>query len=276
VQSQWAVRTPAPALRGLVTDYTGYRYDGARPGVHLGLPSTSLTAIVSLDAPVLTLRPPEPSQPAVALHALVCGLHPRAAHVHEQGHGRGLQIGLTPAGARCLLGMPSAELGGWVLPLDELLGPPGSELLERLHAADTWDSRFDVLDDVLVRCRGRAVPADPAVERAWVRLTAGTARVADVAAEVGYSPRHLGTRFAREFGMPPKVVARLARFDRSRRMLQVPDPPRLADVAAACGFTDQAHLTREWRAFAEAPPTAWRAGEDLLYVQEEPAAAGAR
>jgi AraC-like DNA-binding protein len=76
--------------------------------------------------------------------------------------------------------------------------------------------------------------------------------------------------------MPPKVVARLARFDRSRRMLQVPDPPRLADVAAACGFTDQAHLTREWRAFAEAPPTAWRAGEDLLYVQEEPAAAGAR
>jgi hypothetical protein len=135
VESECATHRAAPGLRGLVTGYAAYRYAGARPGVHLGLPSASLTAIVSLDGPVLTVRPPEPAQPAVALHALVSGLHTRAAHVHEPGHGCGIGIGLTPAGARSLLGMPAAELGGWVLPLDELLGRPGRELLERLPGA---------------------------------------------------------------------------------------------------------------------------------------------
>lgn len=243
--------------------------------MHLGLPSASLTAIVSLDGPVLTVRPPEPDQPPVALHALVGGLHTRAAHVHEPGHGCGLGIGLTPAGARSLLGMTCAELGGWVLPLDELLGAPGGDLLERLQSARTWARRFDVLDDVLLRCRGRSAAVDPVLERAWLRLSSGPVRVGDVAAELGYSARHLGTRFGQEFGLAPKVVARLARFDRSRQLLQVPEPPSLAAVAARCGFTDQAHMAREWRAFAGTPPTGWRAGEDLLFVQDEPVAAPA-
>lgn len=270
MESEWASRTPAPGLRGLVTGLVGYRYAGARPGVHLGLPSAALTAIVSLDGPVLVLRPPEPSQPAVALTALVGGLHTRPAHVHEPGHGCGIELGLTPAGARSLLGVPAAALGGSVLPLDELLGRPGRELLERLHGADTWTDRFAVVDDVLLRCRGRSAPVDPAVQRAWDLLSTGRVRVRDVADEVGYSARHLGALCRREYGLPPKVVARLARFDRSRRLLQVAEPPGLSAVAAACGYADQAHLAREWRAIAGTPPTGWRAAEDLLFVQDEP------
>jgi transcriptional regulator GlxA family with amidase domain len=111
---------------------------------------------------------------------------------------------------------------------------------------------------------------------AWTLLQEGPVRVTDVAAAVGYSPRHLSTRFAREYGLPPKVLARLARFHRSRALLQVAQPPSLATVAAACGFADQAHLTREWRAFAGAPPTAWRAAEDLLFVQDTHPEAGGR
>jgi AraC-like DNA-binding protein len=233
------------------------------------MPSATLTAIVSLDGLVHTLRPPETAQHAVALEALVCGLHTRAAHVHEPGSGRGIGIGLTPAGCRALLGMPVSQVGGWVLPLDELLGQPGRALLERLHEAGSWLARFSVLDDVLLRCRGRLRPVDSAVERAWTRLTGGPARVDTVAVEVGYSPRHLAERFSREYGLPPKAVARLARFDRSRSLLQVVHPPTLAAVAAACGYADQAHLAREWREFAGASPTGWRASEDLVFVQDE-------
>lgn len=276
MELEWTTRRPAAGLTGLVSGYTGYRYAGSRPGVHLGLPAASLTAIVSLDGPVLTLRPPEAQQAAVALPALVGGLHTRAAHVHEPGHGCGVEIRLTPAGSRSLLGMPPAALGGWVLPLDELLGRPGRELLERLQCARTWVDRLAVVDDVLLRCRGRAAPADPPLERAWARLLRGPGRVSDVAAEVGYSTRHLSTLFTREFGVSPKAVARLARFARSRQLLQAAEPPRLAAVAAACGYADQAHLAREWRAFAGTPPTGWLAGEELRFVQDGPAAAGAR
>ena len=32
---------------------------------------------------------------------------------------------------------------------------------------------------------------------------------------------------------------------------------RLADLAAACGYFDQAHLAREFRALAGCPPSQW-------------------
>jgi AraC-like DNA-binding protein len=237
--------------------------------VHVGLPAARLTAIVSLDGPVHTLRPPEPSQPAVVLEALVGGLHTRAAHLKELGSGRGIGMDLTPAGCRSLLGMPVSEIGGLVLPLDELLGPPGRDLLDRLHEAASWSASFAILDDVLLGSRGRLRPVDSAMRQAWTRLTGDRVRVNDVAAEVGYSPRHLTERFSREYGLPPKTVARLSRFDRSRSLLQVSDSPTLAAVATACGYADQAHLAREWREFAGASPTGWRANEDLLFVQDE-------
>jgi AraC-like DNA-binding protein len=276
VQSQLVTARPAPGLAGLVSSYTGYRYSGARVGVHVGLPSAALTAIVSLEGPVRTIRPPAPSQHAVELEALVGGLHTRAAHLYEPGSGRGIGIDLTPAGCRSLLGMPVSAVDGWVLPLDELLGPPGRELLDRLQCAGTWPARFAVLDDVLLRCQGRLRPADAAVEHAWRRLTGGPVRVDAVAADVGYSRRHLGERFSREYGLRPKTVARLARFDRSRSLLQVAAPPTLSVVAAACGYADQAHLAREWREFAGASPTGWRTSEDLLFVQDEQAGERAR
>jgi transcriptional regulator GlxA family with amidase domain len=48
------------------------------------------------------------------------------------------------------------------------------------------------------------------------------------------------------------------RFSRAHAMARVA-PPAWADIAAACGFADQAHLTREFRALAGATPAAWAA-----------------
>jgi AraC-like DNA-binding protein len=35
----------------------------------------------------------------------------------------------------------------------------------------------------------------------------------------------------------------------------------VADIAAGCGYYDQAHLAREFRALAGCPPAAWLADE---------------
>lgn len=260
---------PRPALRPLVSGYTGYRIEGAAPGVHRGLPARALTFIVTLDATVDLAAMPDPRQAPASFTALVGGLHSAPALIRHDGHQHGIQAGLTPLGARTLLGVPAGELATTVLDLEVLLGPVTGELVERLRAATSWTDRFLELDAVLARvARDRGAPA-PELRWAWHRLSAshGGIEVGALAGEVGWSRRHLGERFRREFGLTPKEAARVMRFEAACRLLRAPERPGLADVAARCGYCDQAHLTREWRELAGCTPSRWIV-EELPSIQD--------
>jgi transcriptional regulator GlxA family with amidase domain len=126
------------------------------------------------------------------------------------------------------------------------------------------------------RARPRGAAPRPELEHAGRCLTGGhgTARIAEVAAEVGWSRRHLAARFAAEYGLTPKEAARIMRFERSRTLVQRPGRRSLADIASACGYYDQAHLAREWNAIIGRPPSAWLAGEELPFVQDDDGATG--
>ncbi len=107
----------------------------------------------------------------------------------------------------------------------------------------------------------------PEIDWAWRRLirSGGTARVSALAAETGWSGRHLTSRFRAETGLTPKTAARVIRFHRARHLLAAHvaagEPVRLADLAMTCGYFDQAHLAREFRALAGVPPSQWLAEE---------------
>jgi len=90
--------------------------------------------------------------------------------------------------------------------------------------------------------------------------TGGRRRIGQVAADVGWSRRHLTARLRAETGYGAKELARLARFQRARRAI-VAQTDSLADVAATCGYADQSHFTAEWREFAGCSPGQWIATE---------------
>ena len=250
---------PAAALRGLVDSYVGYHVLGP-PGVHRGLPSRHVTFVVTFGEPLTVTAHGDGRR--LSATALVGGLHHRPAIITHSGVQHGVQLAVTPAGARALFGVPAGELTDLVVPLDALLGPVAGELAERLADAPGWAERFAVLDRVLCRVLRDDAGGAPEVRHAWQRLLAGPSSVAALAGEVGWSRRHLGERFRREIGLPPKVAARVLRFEQARGELLRPGAtPRLADVAATCGYADQAHLTREWRELAGCTPSAWLAEE---------------
>jgi AraC-like DNA-binding protein len=271
-----AIGRPAPPLRPYVGRYSGYWLDGFGPGTHQGLPSGSLTMVLSLGPPVDLAVLPDPSQPPASYDALVGGLHAAPVTIAYEQSQRGVQVDLTPFGARALFGLPAGELGSIVVPLDALVGRRAGEWLDRLRLARTWSERFAVLDDVLAAALVDAPAPAPEVVRAWDLLvtSAGAVEVAALASEVGWSRRHLSERFQRELGLTPKVAGRVIRFDRARRVLGRSPRPGLAAVAAACGYYDQAHFTREFRELAGLSPTAWLS-EQLPSVQDEADSLGA-
>jgi AraC-like DNA-binding protein len=273
VRAESVAHRPHPALRPLLAAAVGYREEGVPAGVHRGLPSPHLTLVVTLDEPLRMAAHPDPRQAPGDYDALLGGLHTTPALISHPGRQAGVQLSLTPLGARRLLGLPAGELGALDCPLDDVLGAAGAELTDRFRAAGTWPERFAALERVLLRSLRDGGAPPPEVAEAW-RLTTvsgGRLRVAEIAARVGWSERHLGARFRAETGLSPKEAARVVRFDRARRALAArvaaggsPDLARLAPVA---GFADQAHLTREWRAFSGLSPTGWLRAE-LGFVQD--------
>ena len=248
--------------------YAGYRQRGVPPARHRGLPSPFLTLIFTLDEPLVLLAHPDPRQPPGDFGALLGGLHSAPALITHDGAQSGLQVALRPLGARALLGLPAGELAGLDVPAEAVLGGVCAELRARALAAPGWPERFAILDEILLRRLATATQATqgttPAAEVrfAWHQLlrTGGTARISDLAAETGWSGRHLTSRFRTEIGLTPKAAARVVRFDRARHLLATSARSsgyHLADLAAACGYFDQAHLAREFRALAGCPPSQW-------------------
>jgi AraC-like DNA-binding protein len=274
-------RPPAEPLRRYVAYYTGYRQRGVPPARHRGLPSPFLTLIFTLNEPLVLLAHPDPRQPPGEFAALLGGLHSAPALVVHDGAQSGVQVALRPFGARALLGLPAGELAELDVPAEAVLGGACAEFRDRALAAASWPERFAILDEILLRVgsgrgvgpgTGRAPGVAPEVSFAWRRLlrAGGAVRVSDLAAETGWSSRHLTGRFRTEIGLTPKAAARVIRFSRARHLLirQATSPAeagdigyRLADLAVACGYFDQAHLAREFRSLAGCPPSQWLAEE---------------
>jgi AraC-like DNA-binding protein len=240
-------RLPDARLRGSVESYTGYAELAAAPMRRLEVPFAGIPMILSLGPSLLV--------DGVRHRSFAAGLDDRATVTEYTGEQRGIQVDLTPLGARRLLGLPMAELARRVVPIEDLLG--GERLVERLQEAPDWPARFAVLDAFMVRRLAQAAPVAPQLEHAWERLlrSDGAVEIATLAEEVGWSRRHLAARFGAEAGLPPKTVARVLRFQRVTRTLRASDGHGLADIAYACGYADQAHLNRDFRAFARTTPT---------------------
>lgn len=81
-------------------------------------------------------------------------------------------------------------------------------------------------------------------------------RLQELAELTGLSPSYFCAAFKASTGMPPHKWQMRARIDRAKAMIAGRSPV-LADVAAAVGFSDQAHLTRVFRQVEGTTPAAW-------------------
>jgi AraC-like DNA-binding protein len=94
-------------------------------------------------------------------------------------------------------------------------------------------------------------------ERLAADLTAPLS-LSELAADVGLSAFHAARLFTQATRMPPHAWRNQLRLQRALAPLR--EGVAVADVAAACGFTDQSHFTRHFRRMFGVPPGRWQAG----------------
>jgi AraC-like DNA-binding protein len=249
-------RAPHPALLPHVRQYAGWFEHMAVPFCRRELPTEEVPVIISFGAPIRVYDAGD-LQSYRDLGSFATGAYDSYIRVLSSGPMGGIQINFTILGARLFLDRPLAALTNCSVPLEDILGPMARRLEMELYDAPTWDARFDILDRVLTARLMAATPPSREVVWAWCRMvqTGGRIGIGRIVDEVGWSQKHLIARFREDIGLSPKIMARVLRFSNAARVLRGPTPPRLTDIALDCGYYDQAHFTRDFRAFAGVTPT---------------------
>ena len=257
--THWTVATPPlPApLRPYVRSWMGYSERSPGPTRRRELPGAAVVLIIELGPPLRLSASGQEVCQRRRQQSFVAGLDTAFTFTEHDGAQEGVQVNLTPLGARVLLGPGIKELSGYTASLSEL-APELGDLADRLAAAD-WPTRFRVVVGLLTARIQKQAWTPSAADRAIAEIEArgGQVRVEQLATDLGLSRRRLGQLFEAQVGLPPKLYAELVRFERLTQAIKADLGP-WSELAATLGFADQAHLSREVRRFSGLTPTGLR------------------
>lgn len=225
-----------------------WSFDASSRGVHIVLPDGRMDLIVRyrVDSrglvvdmePAIVGPSQSPSRVMVADGEAFFGLRYRA------GWG-GVCLGIDPSSLRDrgLHGDAAADRLG--------------DDIDALRQAASPNALKDALIDVgRRRVASKVLPAGAIRAIDLLHLTGGRIAVADISRAVGVPERTLRRHVANTVGLPFKALAAVLRFQRTMRLLAPNHGPGLALAHAALegGYSDQAHMTREFRRYGGFTP----------------------
>ncbi|NNF05065.1 MAG: AraC family transcriptional regulator [Rhodothermales bacterium] len=191
-----------------------------------------------------------------------------------------LVISFPPWGASAFTDVPMDRLADRVLPAQDVWGSSMARLRERAGQASRTDERlapggeadgvFDAAEAWLGENFRHPGNGFSLARSAAERLMHDPAMVAidEIVSAAGASHRHMISLFARYVGVTPKRLQRVRRFQRVVEEVHRTGDVDWAALALDCGFCDQAHLIREFKAFSGLSPGRYLEvrGEIMNYV----------
>lgn len=245
---------PQVALRNQVTCIWILDHDaGASSGPEKILPDGRAELIFSLGSPYRRVEAQgESEQPT----SFVVGQLRRYMEVVPTGRTSMIGVRFEPTALHRLIGGSMSELTDCTVPLEDLGLPELLELEARLHDARDWPSRVSLVQEQLSKLIPPTIGhMGEALE--LIRNTHGCLDLGRVARAIGVSARTLDRRFSTEVGLAPKLYSRQVRLQHVFELLSATPRPAWNEIALASGCFDQAHLNREFHAFAGESPTAF-------------------
>lgn len=183
-----------------------------------------------------------------------------AAPYHKEFDATSPSVGmvLRPGGLKLISGAPANAFSGTHTTLDAVWQHSTiAEIVDRMGDARTLDLRLDAMEQFLLLRLPSVRAVLPEIAHALKGFTVG-AKIADVVAEIRLSHRHFIKHFESTVGLTPKRYLRVQRFNRVMNVSRAHPALTWAEISAATGFSDQAHLNREFLALAGITPSQYR------------------
>ncbi|MEL7208334.1 MAG: helix-turn-helix domain-containing protein [Actinomycetota bacterium] len=192
----------------------------------------------------------DPDHPGAVVQGPMARAHEISAAMQRRAAGAAFTVG----GVAACVAADAHLLADGLFGLDDLWPRRHWSLADELASQASPAAVLDRLEATLlalVTAAGQAT--DPAVDAA-IDLLGVQLPVASVADRLGLDRRALTGRFRARVGLGLKQFGRLHRFEQAVQAVRADNAAPLGQIAAELGYADQAHLTREFRAFSGFTP----------------------
>jgi len=251
---------PSPALRPFVRQLwiseSAAQPEAAREHA---LPTGEMHLVFRLAGPALRLFSGADDQDGSVVRGPVVG-GPRSSFYIKEIGASVLSVGvqLMPGAAMSLFGVSAAELAQRHTPLSDLWGASADSALDQLSSVDGAHNRLRILEDLLTQRLPLPRAMHPAVAH-LIKASGNGVRIDAAVRDSSYSHRGFIALFRQATGMSPKRYARLMRFRALLAMLHGDSRATpLGELALLAGYSDQAHMNRDFREFAGMTPLQYR------------------
>ena len=193
---------------------------------------------------------------------VVIGMRSRSIEINPTAIHSVIGVIFRPGGARPFFNVAAHEFHSNVVSLDLVWGCAVHGMRDRLRQAPTVAEKFRLLEGELHSRVQRRFGLHPAVQYGLTQFhrRPHLGRVLEVARDAGLSRRRFAQLFREQVGTTPKQYCRLHRFHNVTKQICAGGAVDWADLALADGYSDQAHLSHEFREFSGLSPSAFLSG----------------
>ncbi len=140
--------------------------------------------------------------------------------------------------------------------LEHLWGNEQNGLIEKIILAQNNRDRVDIIEEFLLRQLRKNHHGDGATDEIirHIRYSGGNGSVEDICSKFGLTRRTLERKFINTIGISPKLFSRISRFLNLCHHLENHSHKSLTEITYECGYYDQAHFIREFKAFSGLTP----------------------
>lgn len=225
------------------------------------LPTATVELMINLGAPHRVLNGEDFTQFALHRDSWIAGMQNSFLVTEAVGETEMVGVRFKPGGAYPFFEFPISELSDQVIAMEAIWGRLINEIREQLYALADVHARLRLLEQILCQRLPQDVEGRRTMQGAVALLAQphGPTSVRALSDTIGISHKHLITQFDRSIGLPPKALQRIFRLNQLLYAIDPTQPIHWAALAVEHGYYDQAHLNKEFLAFAGMSPTAYMA-----------------
>lgn len=189
--------------------------------------------------------------------SIVVGPQVNRIRLHMNHANYTVKVGFQPGGLYRLLGIPMSEF-----PMNEsldssyILDKEVSHIADQLAEVEHPNAIIAIVEGFLLR-KVRQLRAQLPIDRVLPMLIqqGGLMNINEVASLACVSTRQLERQFQQRVGIQPKFFARITRFAKAWVMKENIPTTKWTTIAHECGYFDQMHLIRDFKAFCGVSPS---------------------